>query len=96
MNRSLTTSKRPESREKVVKQPYMTLVAGVLGGNRLVGAEEVVKVSKLPELAVLQAQVVGLLEGSGRNLVNILAQAGGGGLVRTLEGLQKNLGEEVG
>ena len=95
VNRSLTTSKRPESREKEVKQPYMTLIAGVLGGNRLVGAEEVGKVSKLPELGVLQAQVVGLLEGSGKSLVGTLAQAGGGGLVRTLQGLQKDL-EEAG
>jgi len=79
-----------------VKQPYLKLVAGVLEGNRLVGAEELGRVSKLPELDTLRVQVVGLLEGTGRSLVGLLGQAGGGGLVRTLQGLEKDLGEKAG
>jgi len=79
-----------------VKQPYLKLVAGVLEGNRLVGAEELGRVSKLPELDTLRVQVVGLLEGTGRSLVGLLGQAGGGGLVRTLQGLEKDRGEKAG
>ena len=43
-------------------------------------------------MEVLRSQLVGLLEMSGRGLVGVLGQAGGGGLVRTLQGLEKNLG----
>ncbi len=78
INRSLTAAKRPAVRDKEVKQPNLRLVAGVLEGNRLVGVEELGRVGKLPELDTLRGQVVGLLEGSGKSLVGLLAQAGGG------------------
>lgn len=78
----------------------MKLVAGILEGGRLVGVKEIERVGKLPEMDVLRAQVVGLLEGQGRGLLGVLGQAGGGGLVRTLQGLEAGLkegekGEEV-
>jgi large subunit ribosomal protein L10 len=76
---------------KVVKQPAFTLVAGVLEGNRLFEADAIRDVSKLPELSTLHAQLVGLLESPGRQLVGVLSQAGGGALVRTLQGLEQGL-----
>lgn len=53
--------------------------------------KEVEQVGKLPELEVLRAQVVGLLEGQARGLLGVLGQAGGGGLLRTLQGLEEGL-----
>ena len=91
INRSVAASKRPEIRDKVVKQPYFRLVAGVLEGNRLVGVDELARVGKLPEMDAARAQVVGLLEGAGREVVGVLGQAGGGGLMRTLHGLEETL-----
>ena len=96
ISRSISASKRPEIRDKQVKQPYLNLVAGVLEGSQLVGIEELGRIAKLPELDTLRAQVVGLLEGSGRGLVGLLAQAGGGTLVRTIQGLEKELKGESG
>ena len=96
INRAITASKRPDKRDKVVKQPLLRLVAGLLEGNRLLGAKEVEGVSKLPEMDVLRAQLVGMLEGQGRSLVGVLGQAGGGGLVRTLQGLEKDLEGKAG
>jgi large subunit ribosomal protein L10 len=72
----------------------MKLVAGILEGGRLVGGKEIERVKDLPELDILRAQVVGMLEGQGRSLVGLLSQAGGGGLVRTLQGLEKGMQEE--
>jgi large subunit ribosomal protein L10 len=77
-----------------VKQPAFTLTAGVLEGNRLLTPEAVREVAKLPELDVLRAQLVGLLETPGRQLVGVLTQAGGGALVRTLQGLEQGLKDQ--
>ncbi|KAL7424212.1 hypothetical protein Q5752_001798 [Cryptotrichosporon argae] len=77
--------------EQGAKQPVLQLKAGVLEGNRLMAAPQVEAVSKLPDLDVLRAQVVGLLEGGGRSLLGVLEQGRGGGLVRTLQGLEKSL-----
>ena len=56
--------------------------------------EEIRAVGKLPELDLLRGQVVGLLEGSARSLIGTLEGAAGGGLVRTLQGLEKGLAEK--
>ncbi|KAI9637943.1 uncharacterized protein MKK02DRAFT_42322 [Dioszegia hungarica] len=87
----------PNTAPEKVKQPTLQLVAGIMEGGRLVGVKEVESVGKLPALDTLRAQVVGLLEGQGRGLLGLLGQAGGGGLVRTLQGLEEGLkGGEAG
>lgn len=79
------------------KQPRLTLVAGIMEGNRLVDVKGVEDVSKLPSLEQLRGQLVGLLEMPQRQLVGVLTQAGGGQLVRTLGGLEEGLrGKEGG
>lgn len=80
---------------KEVKQPAFTLTAAVLEGNRLMDPATVREVAKLPELDTLRAQLVGLLESPGRQLVGVLSQAGGGALVRTLQGLEQGLKDKA-
>jgi large subunit ribosomal protein L10 len=95
INRSVSSSKKDvPATGPAPKQPEMKLVAGILEGGRLVGGKEIERVKELPELDILRAQVVGMLEGQGRSLVGLLSQAGGGGLVRTLQGLEKGMQEE--
>ena len=92
INRILRQSKREvRSDQPPPKQPELSMVVGLLEGGRLVGAKEVEEVGKFPEMATLQAQLLGLLDGPGRQLTGLLGQAGGGGLVRTLQGLEKGL-----
>ena len=52
---------------------------------------DVDKLGKLPDLDGLRSQLVGLLEMRGRELVGVLGQAGGGSLVRTLQGRENDL-----
>jgi large subunit ribosomal protein L10 len=92
--KSSQKDERPD--QSAPKQPQMKLVAGVLEGRRLVGVQELEQVKELPELHTLRAQLVGMLEGQGRSLVGLLGQAAGGGLVRTLQGLEKDLQEKEG
>ena len=58
--------------------------------------EGVEQVGRLDELDVLRGQVVGLLEMRGRDLIGVLGQSAGGGLVRTLQGLELKMKEEQG
>ena len=67
-----------------------------MDGNRVVPAAEVEAMTKTPDLDTLRAQVVGMLEGQGRSLVGVLGQAGGGGLIRTLQGLEAGMKEKDG
>lgn len=83
--------KKVQRTEDNAKQPALKLVAGVLEGNRVLTPEAIKDVSKLPELDQLRAQLVGLLEQPGRQLIGVLSQAGGGALVRTLQGLEQGL-----
>lgn len=71
--------------------PTMKLVAGVVEKNRLLGLQQIGDVAKLPEMDQLRAQLVGLLQSQQSSLVGVLAQAGGGGLLRTLQGLEAGL-----
>lgn len=84
-------TKKAEKKDEVLKNPEFTLVAGLLEGNRLMDAKQVKDVAQLPELDQLRAQLLGLLESPGRQLLGVLTQAGGGGLVRTLQGLEESL-----
>ncbi|WOO81355.1 50S ribosomal protein L10 [Vanrija pseudolonga] len=83
--------KKVQRSEDNAKQPALKLVAGVLEGNRVLTPEAIKDVSKLPELDQLRALLVGLLEQPGRQLIGVLSQAGGGALVRTLQGLEQGL-----
>lgn len=78
----------------MIKQPELKLVFGYLEGGKLLDVAQVEGVGKLPELDGLRSQLVGLLEMRGRELVGVLGQAGGGGLVRTLQGLENGLKEK--
>lgn len=80
---------------QAAKQPRLTLVAGIMEKNRLLDIKGVEDVGKLPSLDQLRGQLVGLLEMPQRQLVGVLTQAGGGGLVRTLQGLEEGLRKEA-
>ena len=80
---------------QAAKQPRLTLVAGIMEKNRLLDVKGVEDVGKLPSLDQLRDQLVGLLEMPQRQLVGVLTQAGGGGLVRTLQGLEEGLRKEA-
>ncbi|KAJ9114548.1 hypothetical protein QFC20_001422 [Naganishia adeliensis] len=69
----------------------LMLLGGVFERNTVVSAQEVADIAKLPELSTLHAQLVGLLESSGSQLVGTLQSAAGGSLIRTLKGLENNL-----
>ncbi|EKD01747.1 hypothetical protein A1Q2_03984 [Trichosporon asahii var. asahii CBS 8904] len=88
-------SKKAEKKDEVVKNPEFTLVAGVLEGSRLMDPKQIKDVAQLPELDQLRAQLLGLLEMPGRQLLGVLNQAGGGGLVRTLQGLEESLKKDA-
>lgn len=88
-------TKKAEKKDEVLKNPEFSLVAGVLEGNRLMDSKQIKAVSQLPELDQLRAQLLGLLEMPGRQLLGVLNQAGGGGLVRTLQGLEESLKKDA-
>lgn len=88
-------TKKAEKKDEVIKNPQFTLVAGVLEGNRLMDPKQIKDVAQLPELDQLRAQLLGLLEMPGRQLLGVLNQAGGGGLVRTLQGLEESLKKDA-
>lgn len=94
INRSIKQSQREGAKGQVIKQPELKLVFGYLEGGKLLDVAQVEGVGKLPELDGLRSQLVGLLEMRGRELVGVLGQAGGGGLVRTLQGLENGLKEK--
>lgn len=56
--------------------------------------KQIEAVGKLSDMDGLRSELVGLLEMRGRELVGVLGQAGGGGLVRTLQGLENDLKEK--
>ncbi|WVO14064.1 hypothetical protein L204_101691 [Cryptococcus depauperatus] len=79
-------------REGSTIQPTLSLVAGLVEGGTVMTGEELERLGKeVPDLDVLRAQLVGLLEGQGRSLLGVLSQAAGGSLVRTLQGLEQDL-----
>jgi large subunit ribosomal protein L10 len=79
-----------------VAQPAFTLLAGVIEGNTLLNPAQVADAAKLPELDQLRSQLIGLLETPQRQLLGVVQQAGGGSLVRTLQGLEEGLKEKEG
>lgn len=64
--------------------------------NKVVSAQDVIGISETPEKDGLYGQLVGLLEMPGSQLVGLLNQAGGGSLLRTIQGLEAGLKEKEG
>ncbi|CAK9784494.1 hypothetical protein CC85DRAFT_284729 [Cutaneotrichosporon oleaginosum] len=97
IERVVKASKKEEDPKKgPASQPTFTLLAGILEGNTLLNPAQVVEAAKLPELDQLRAQLIGLLETPQRQLIGVVQQAGGGSLVRTLQGLEESLKEKEG
>lgn len=98
ITRSIKQSQKevPSGKEASIKQPALTLTFGFLENGKLLNVKEIEAVGKLSELDGLRSELVGLLEMRGRELVGVLGQAGGGGLVRTLQGLENDLKEKEG
>ncbi|GMK55134.1 hypothetical protein CspeluHIS016_0201900 [Cutaneotrichosporon spelunceum] len=97
IERVVKASKKDEDPKKgPVAQPAFTLLAGVLEGKTLLNPAQVAEAAKLPELDQLRAQLLGLLETPQRQLLGVVQQAGGGSLVRTLQGLEETLKEKEG
>lgn len=79
-----------------VKQPAFSLLAGIIEGNTFLDPAQLQEAAKLPELDQLRSQLIGLLETPQRQLLGVVQQAGGGSLVRTLQGLEADLKEKEG
>lgn len=82
----------PEAPPKAKSPPSIKLVAGVVE-DRFFLVEDLERVSKLPTMETLQAQIVGLLSAPASKLAGLLGAASGGSLLRTLQGYEKGLEE---
>jgi ribosomal protein L10 len=83
---------RAPQKVKRPPQPELKLL-GALIERQAFSAPEIQDVSKLPTMATLRAQVVGMLSSPAIQLAAVLGEASGGKLARTLEGLKKSLEE---
>ena len=81
---------RRVKRMRPILQPELKVVGALVEG-RLFTVDGLRDVSKLPPLGTLRAQIVGLLSAPAAQLVAVMGQAGGGKLVRTLEGLKSSM-----
>ncbi|KAG8815122.1 hypothetical protein FRC17_000859 [Serendipita sp. 399] len=81
-------------RAKPPTNPIVTLVGGMAEG-RLFLPPGLRDVTKLPSLEQLHSQMIGLLSAPASQLVGILGQAGGGSVVRTLDGFRRGLEEQA-
>jgi large subunit ribosomal protein L10 len=95
IQRTIKKNQREGTKDQLVKQPELKLLFGYVEGRQLLEVGDVDKLGKLPDLDGLRSQLVGLLEMRGRELVGVLGQAGGGGLVRTLQGRENDLKGEA-
>lgn len=93
IQRTIKKNQREGSKDQVIKQPELKLLFGYMEGTKFVEAGQVEQIGKLRDLDGQRSELVGLLELRGRELVGVLGQAGGGGLVRTLQGLENGLKE---
>jgi large subunit ribosomal protein L10 len=76
-NAIICINKEPTSAAKVIaglskEMPNLKLKAGYLG-NRVISAEEIMKLATLPSREVLLAQLLGLLQGMPQRLVYVLS-----------------------
>jgi len=81
---------RRMKRERQVRIPELELMGAIIE-SRVLLADDVHNMSKLPTLGTLHAQLVGLLSAPASQLAMVLGEASGGRLARTLEGLKKGL-----
>jgi ribosomal protein L10 len=84
------TPGRRMKRMKPILHPELKL-AGALVERMFFTPGGLEKVSTLPTLDTLRAQIVGLLSSPATQLAAVLSEASGGKLARTLEGLKKGL-----
>lgn len=91
IQRTIKKNQREGSKDQLVKQPELKLLFGYVEGRQVLEVGDVDELGKLPDLDGLRSQLVGLLEMRGRELVGVLGQAGGGSLVRTLQGRENDL-----
>ncbi len=80
-------------RQRAAPIPELKVIGALIEG-RLITAEGVKDVAKLPTLDTLRAQLVGLLSAPGAQLAAVLNEASGGRLARTLEGFKKSLEDD--
>ena len=76
-NAIICINKEPTSAAKVIaglskEMPNLKLKAGYLG-NRVINAEEILKLATLPSREAMIAQLLGLLQGMPQRLVSVLA-----------------------
>lgn len=73
------------------KAPLLRPLVAVAERARVIDAKSLPAFTRLPNLATLRAQLVGLLSAPGTQLAGILSQAGGGELAATLEARRRDL-----
>ncbi|KAF6754227.1 hypothetical protein DFP72DRAFT_899724 [Ephemerocybe angulata] len=86
---------RRMKRVRPIRTPELKVMGAIIEGRAFVPAG-LQEVAKLPTLETLRAQIVGLLSAPASQIAAVLAQASGGQLARTLEGLKKGLEEQEG
>jgi hypothetical protein len=89
------TPGRAPQKVKQILQPELKLLGALIDG-RVLSAQGIQAVSRLPTLETLRAQLVGLLSAPTAQLAAVMSQASGGKLARTLEGFKKCLEEGQG
>ncbi|WFD28698.1 hypothetical protein MNAN1_003711 [Malassezia nana] len=78
----------PQSGKKV---PKLAPLVAVVERSRLVEARGLPALTKLPDLATLRSQLLGLLSAPSQQLAGLLTQARGGRLAATLEARRRDL-----
>lgn len=73
------------------KAPLLRPLVAVAERARMIDAKSLPAFTKLPNLATLRAQLVGLLSAPGTQLAGILSQASGGELAATLDARRRDL-----
>lgn len=69
------------------------LAVTALAEDQALTPAKVADLSTMPALETLQGQIAGLIEGTLRNVVGVVASAGGGAVVQTLDGYRRGLDE---
>lgn len=80
-----------EDPEPPVKAPPTISLLGAIIDEQLFLVDGVKEIGKLPTLETLHAQIVGLLSAPGMTIARVLSQAGGGDVLRALQGFEKGL-----
>jgi hypothetical protein len=81
-----------QPRLRPLTKPSLQLLGALVEGQAM-PMPQLQQTANLPPLAMLHSQIVGFLSSPASQLAGILSQAGGGQLLRTLQGYQKGLEE---